>query len=356
MCYSQDIRIISNGVIAMNIGQQWRKVFLYTFAMILLILNANTVVRSAQTGLELCIYTVIPSLFPFIFLSILLNNTLSHIDFKILHPLGKLLGIPPGAENLLLLSFLGGYPTGAQAISDRWHSGTLERHSALRMMGFCNNAGPAFIFGMLSGLFADKKIPWIIWLIHISGACFVGCILPKSPAHEISSLKNSDITISAALEKGIKAITTVCGWVILFKVILGCITPYLCSIMGQTATIGICGILEISNGCLEAQNIPCEGLRFIYINTILSFGGLCVLGQTASVTSRLGLGFYVPGKILQAIFCLIVSQILQPILFLPEQRFIFNPYFLIILLLGALLMTWRLQAQKNSSIFCKIHV
>ena len=36
-----------------------------TFCLLILILNVDTAVKGAQEGLELCIQTIIPSLFPF---------------------------------------------------------------------------------------------------------------------------------------------------------------------------------------------------------------------------------------------------------------------------------------------------
>ena len=125
-------------------------------AMAILILDGKTAITGAQDGIALCLQTVIPSLFPFILLSILLTNTLLGHAIPLLRPLGRLFHLPSGSESLLICAFLGGYPVGAQTVSSLFQNGQLPRSTADRMLTFCNNAGPAFLFGMT----AAKAAAW----------------------------------------------------------------------------------------------------------------------------------------------------------------------------------------------------
>ena len=45
-------------------------------AMLVIILDTRTAILSAQSGLQLCIKTVIPSLYPFFILSGIINSSL----------------------------------------------------------------------------------------------------------------------------------------------------------------------------------------------------------------------------------------------------------------------------------------
>ena len=83
----------------------------------LLILDSKTALAGAQSGVELCIRTVIPSLFPFFLFSILLTTSLMGRRIRILRPLCRLCRIPEGAESILIAGCLGGYPVGAQCVS-----------------------------------------------------------------------------------------------------------------------------------------------------------------------------------------------------------------------------------------------
>ena len=68
--------------------------------MLALILDGRTAIDGARQGIELCLRTVIPSLFPFFVLSILLTSSLLGSSLIVLRPLGRLFGMPEGAEPL----------------------------------------------------------------------------------------------------------------------------------------------------------------------------------------------------------------------------------------------------------------
>ena len=77
--------------------------------MLVLILDAKTALSGAAAGVELCIRTVIPSLFPFFFLSVMLTATLVGRALPPLRWLGRLLRLPEGAECIYITGLLGGY-------------------------------------------------------------------------------------------------------------------------------------------------------------------------------------------------------------------------------------------------------
>ena len=171
----------------------------YAIAMLVLILDAKTALTGAKEGITLCLYTVIPSLFPFIFISGILSSTLVGLNLPILRPLGKLCGIPSGSEPLLLLGLIGGYPVGAQNIAHAFNSRQLDKNTARRMLGFCNNAGPAFIFGLMSSMFKSPAAPWFLWLIHIISALAVGSFLPGKQQYACSIPMKKPPTAAKAL-------------------------------------------------------------------------------------------------------------------------------------------------------------
>ena len=301
--------------------------------MVILIFDARTAYQGASAGIELCIRTVIPALFPFFVLSILLTGNLVGQSIPILRPVGKLCGIPQGSESLLLIGLLGGYPVGAQNVAQAYESGQLSGSDARRMVSFCSNAGPAFIFGIISQLFPNLIITWSLWGIHIFSAIMVGIIFPgKSTAH--NSLKESSgITLSLSLERAIKVMAGVCGWVILFRIILSFLDRWIFWLLPETIQVITAGLLELTNGCSRLNEIKNLGLRFILCSGFLSIGGLCVTMQTVSVTKTLGIGQYVPGKITQTAISILTASLLQYILFKPEQQCMIPTFILIVCIL-----------------------
>ncbi len=286
--------------------------------MIFLILDSEHALTGAREGLELCCRAVIPSLFPFFVLSILLTNCLRGRPLPLFKPFGKLCGIPEGGESLLAIGLLGGYPVGAQCIYNSYHSGHLSKADAKRLLGFCSNAGPSFIFGILSALFSEARSVWILWLIHIISALLVGMLLPGKSSDRFTGKQAESFTVQHALKQSLHTMGYVCGWIILFRVVTVILNRWFLWLLPSSLQVIIIGMLELTNGCLTLNNVTSESTRFIICAALLAFGGACVGMQTASVCGELGTGMYFPGKILQSIFSVSLAIFVHPFLF-PEQ-------------------------------------
>ena len=124
-------------------GRKLIKAIVTAFCLIVLILDSKTAINGASSGITLCITCIIPTLFPFCVLSRLMCSTLLGKNLPFL----SCLKMPEGTESIFVLSFIGGYPIGAQCIEDAYKNGSIPQEDANRMLGFCNNAGPAFLFG-----------------------------------------------------------------------------------------------------------------------------------------------------------------------------------------------------------------
>lgn len=290
------------------------------FGMLILILDGKTAMAGAAEGLELCIRTLIPSLFPFFFLSSLLTSSLGGQNIPFLRPLGKLCHTPVGSESFLAVGFLGGYPVGAQNVAEAYRSGLLSRADASRMIAFCSNAGPSFLFGILSSLFSEFWMPWLLWVVHILSALIVGTIIPNGPSFSFAAKTTGHRSVTEALESSIKAMALVCGWVILFRMLLTFLNRWVLWIVPSAAQIMLSGILELSNGCILLSALPFEGLRFLIAAAVLGFGGICVAMQTASVVGDIPMTYYFPGKLLQGCISFLMASAVQP-LFPSIHRF-----------------------------------
>lgn len=279
--------------------------------ILILILDGKTAVSGAADGLALCMQSVIPSLFPFFVLSNLITGSLLGSQIPLLKPMGKLFQIPEGAESLLLTGFLGGYPVGAQNIAAAWRSGQLSGKDARRMLAFCNNAGPSFLFGMIAPMFSDASEAWLLWGIHIIGSFAVSLCIPASSGY-VQMRPQKRITLSDALSNALKVMATVCGWVILFRVCIAFLDRWILWLLPDTWKVALIGFLELTNGCCSLAFVPDESVRFLICSGILGFGGICVTMQTISVTQGLGLQYYFPGKLMQASVSMLLAWMIFP--------------------------------------------
>ena len=277
--------------------------------LILLLFNVDAARCGAADGLQLCTQVIIPTLFPFFFISCWLS---SHISALPTTALDRILPVPQGCGSILLLGFLGGYPVGATAVTDAWKHKKISRKTANILLGYCNNAGPAFIFGISHILFSSFFIPWLVWIIQILSAVITGYLFPKPEAAQITKTDAKPLSPADALRKSISVTASVCGWILLFKIILN----FMNNLSLPAPVIFILSIFsELSNGCLMLTGIASPALRFTVFTSLLSCGGFCVYMQTLSSTDTLGLGLYFPGKIAQTAISFLLSTAASRIVF-----------------------------------------
>ena len=301
-------------------------------AMLVLILDGKTALAGAQQGVQLCLMTVVPSLFPFFFLTNLLTSSLSGVPSRVLRPLGKLFGVPEGTESLLLAGLLGGYPAGAQSVAQSYRAGRISRQEGERLLAFCNQPGPAFLFGMVGFLFPRKWMVWILWAIVLLSALVTARFLGDTPGRTISlPAKKSTSPLAAAL----RATGTVCGWVVIFRVILAFLSRWVLWLVPVEGQALLTGLLELTNGCLLLGSIPDMRLRFLLAVVLLTFGGLCVGLQTLSLLEGLSPRSYLLGKLLQTVVALSLALAVTLGICLP---------------VAVLFLLFALARQKRSSI------
>lgn len=276
--------------------------------LLVLILDSRLAMEEGKQGVELCIKTVIPSLFPFMFLSAMVTLSGDAHQKTVITRTARMIGIPYEAAGILIPAFLGGYPMGAKSIGELFCRKELRKEDAERLLAFCSNAGPAFLFGMVSQFFTDKKTVLLLWLIHITGAILTAWIFSERASENtdtapcMSGTRQPDIMIGA-----VRGMAVICGWVILFRIVAGFLEKWILWLLPQWLQVILIGFLELSNGCCQLFLIPNEGLRFILCSCMLAFGGICIFFQTAAVTEGLSLKMYMKGKILQTLFCFLLS-------------------------------------------------
>ena len=189
--------------------------FILSAFLLVLILDTKHAVSGACAGIDICLKTIVPSLFPFLILSTALCALAQDMRFNIFAKILSPCRLPDGAETIFIISTLGGYPIGAKLISDAYSRKSLIKAEAEHMLMFCNNAGPAFIFGMISSLFTSRWVPAAIWMIQLVSAYVVGILTAEF--NTVCRITNKQYTFQ--FSKVIETMSIICGWIILFKII-----------------------------------------------------------------------------------------------------------------------------------------
>jgi hypothetical protein len=79
------------------------------------------------------------------------------------------------APHAFALGIIGGYPVGAKTAISLYQKKLCTKEEAERLLGFCNNSGPAFILGVVGvGVFSSSRIGILLYLVHIFSSITVG--------------------------------------------------------------------------------------------------------------------------------------------------------------------------------------
>ena len=301
--------------------------YFWIMCLFTLILDTKTVIRGAGDGIDLCIRVLIPSIFPFLVICSMVTASLPP-SMPFLRSIGRLLKLPAGAEDLFFLGLLGGYPVGAAMVSNAVRSKQISARDGARLMAFCSNPGPSFLFGMGAVLFPSPFYCAALWLIQILSAAIVGILTPGSPS---TSRTNSvtKLPMDRNIRRSISTMAIICAWVVLFRIVITVLERWTLWFLPESAQIIVRGLLELANGIVSLQEIQNLGQRMVLFSMLLSFGGLCVWMQTISVADGVPTKYYLPGKITQCAISVLLTFALQ--VALPaQQRAKIHPLFLVI--------------------------
>ena len=289
---------------------------LWSSLLLLLILDSRTALTAASEGIQLCLKALIPSVFPFIFIGGFLCAAISTIRLPLLE---KWLKIPRYGSGYLLTGLICGYPVGAKTLQDAYRSGQIDRATASRMCCFCNNAGPAFIIGVLSSVFSTWEVSLIIWMIQILSAVITGILIPNSTDANFRVQSTPGINMHLQMKNTLSAVASICGWVILFKVILSYMHIWIMPSIPKLTQCLLAGFLELANGLCMLSMIESNALRLIVATAMLSFGGICIYFQTKSVAPELVGKHYILCKALQSLIAIGLSMVASYFFYGLEQ-------------------------------------
>lgn len=291
-------------------------------------------ILAVQTSLDLFLNAIFPSLFPFLIVSELLSYT-SIISFlsakfeKIMRPLFNVPGI--GAYPFIM-GLISGYPVGAKIVSNLRNNGFISKSEAERLLIFTNNAGPLFVIGTIGvSMYLNSTIGFLLLGVNIFSSIFTGFIFGKfsfagmrtfSNQPDLSFSSLGDI-ISRSIKKSFFTLSNVCGFVILFSLIISMINSsgILSFINNVWIQYFILGFIEITNGIKLVSTISSSSLfwNLVITSILLGTGGICVLLQVWSTVSNTDLSIkpYIFGKLFNGFlagFIMFVILNLFPIL------------------------------------------
>lgn len=309
-------------------------------------------IAAGKRGLELCAGVVIPSLFPFfVFSGLAVRCGLIGAAGRFMAPAGRVLfRAPPSVTPVILMSMLSGSPVGASALCALLETGEIDKTECQRFLPLCSLASPAFILGSLAALLQNSTLALMLYAVHVGSNLLLGFLYSrafprqqgrraqKRPAAPVREKFSQSFVL--ALKNAVTAILQVCGFVIIFCVIVAFLDAS--GIKGAACALGarllplddgyaLCaglfdGFFEMSSACAGiATSSLSPVLKSALCAFSLSWLGLSIHCQIMTFTAGHGLrmGRYFAYKLVHA---LISAALVFPCFYLfPDTRAVFSP-------------------------------
>ena len=238
--------------------------------------------KGALKGLMFCGNVLIPSLFPFMVLSVFVvkSGISEYLEKFAGHVTVPLFGVSGKCGMTVLLSMIGGYPVGAKGIYSLYESKQISSEGAEKLAYFSVGAGPGFLITFVGTNLLNCPLIGVgilcsqILSIIILG--FVNKYIFRSikDNNSKSELKAEKLSFSQAVVgstvSGIYSMINMCGMVVLFSAELG-IIGYLLKDYSYPMLLS-----EIFLEVTTASTHIAESKNILLLAFATGFGGVCV--------------------------------------------------------------------------------
>ncbi len=274
------------------------------------------------SGINLCLYTLIPSLYPFMLISNfcaeagILPGDNKVVDFI----MKKLFALPGKCAAVILFSLVGGLPVGVKMAQTLFQKGMITEKQGKRLMLFCVNPGPAFVISYVgNSLYKSEKTGLILYVSIIISSLILGVlsrfIFPNEAVSKISEsvhYESCGTALKNSVTKSSRNLFEISSWVIAFCCVLVLVEKII-SNQGMLF-ISRC-LLEITTGCKNAAS----ALSVPAVAGVIGFSGVCAHFQlwTSFTSVNLSYKYFLVTRIVNGALSILICKVLTT-LFIVE--------------------------------------
>jgi sporulation integral membrane protein YlbJ len=280
------------------------------------VIHSQRIAHSVRSALSLLSTVVIPSVFPFMIIADMLRATL---DFSAIKLSGaafeKIFRISRVGIYPFILGALCGFPLGVRCVCELYGTGAVTKDEAQRLIGFCNNTGPAFLIaGVGAGLRGSLTDGIILYLSMLLSAVAVGFIFSFTsgrPGTTVSDVRTRFSLTESIRNAGLSTLT-LCSYVSFFA----CSVGLLRLLLGETPVyLFLISFLEIGSACsIFSKTVCLTKLGSLLLSAFaVGFSGICVHLQAMAIISKTDLSckkYYIM-KLLQGFLATAICLLLE---------------------------------------------
>lgn len=245
---------------------------------------SQTFATGVSKGLECCAKLLIPSVFPFLVAASLTGRgTLPQSFCKVLNPVTEFVfGLPAQCLPAIILSFFGGYLSGAKTIQSLYSNRIIGKETAERMLFFCINAGIGFSVNAVgNGMLDSRQAGKVIFASLCISSLIIGMIsrffIKDSTRILNPSISHTNLSyaVTESVSCGGTAMLNACTFTIAFSGVCAIFDKYISNPFIKNI---ISCFFEVTKGCSDISGIA----SLPVITAVCAFGGLCVHLQVFS--------------------------------------------------------------------------
>lgn len=254
---------------------------------------------AALRGLTLAARAVIPSLFPFFVLSVLLSESgLGTRLGRLLSPLlSRALGVSGECAPALLLGAFCGFPVGAKCLSLLQKEGRISERECLRLLPLSNSPSFAFLYSAVgAGYFGDRSFGLLLYLSVLLATTLTGLLLrltrgacEASPNGFGASTEPRPLPalFTGAIASSVASSLSVAAYVVFFSVVSDALSALLGALSVPPAvSLVLSGLLELSTGTKKAAETVYGLCGRVLCGFFAGFGGLCAALQVIATVEH----------------------------------------------------------------------
>ncbi len=273
---------------------------------------------AAKEGINLWVFVVMPSLFPFFIISdLLIALKVPENISRLFAPIARVLFNTSGyGAYVFIMSVFSGYPAGAKITRELVEDQKITPGEGQKILSFGSTSGPLFIIGAVgAGMLKNTNAGYIIFICHVLGAIINGVLVnlfERKKNYKHNGLKNfyrmneespRGSMLSSAIGNSLYTSGFIGGYIILFSVIIALLDRIsffstLIFIMDTILPGNISNFagyllktsLEISNGCKILSDLSWSfEYKLILSSFIIAFSGFSIIGQVSGIIGKINI-------------------------------------------------------------------
>ncbi len=302
--------------------------FITFFVFIIFIFYSDTIKLAVSSSLEICASTIIPSLFPMLIISRMINEIkMPDLILRFVKtPIYKIFGLSENCFQGILTGLTGGYPVGVKNAVTLYKNKSISLDEAQKLALFCVSPGFAFSVTLTgSVVFSNTGIGMRIFIANIL-ADLTLAVLIKNKKNTIFkkekityTQKPFSVILADSITESASAIISICAWICFFSAISTILCSFAKNIFIKNLIIIFSEITNATAFCAKHKNI-------ILAAFCSGFSGFCIIFQLLKDIDLLSvkLTSFVSARLFCALFSVIYEWIIISIFPVTVQTAVQN--------------------------------